>query len=84
MNTVQRSNPIIRKIRRIVFRMPERKYFISGDRACRQMMQSAHRRRRKPDPEADSIFARAVSELRAEIRSGFWDQTAACTVYTVL
>ena len=77
MNTVQRTNSVRRMIRRIIFRMPDRKYFVSGDRACRAMMQNARHRRRRPDPEADSILARAVSELRAEIRAGFWEKTAA-------
>ena len=77
MNTVQRTNSVRRMIRRIIFRMPDRKYFVSGDRACRAMMQNARRHRRRPDPEADSILARAVSELRAEIRAGFWEKTAA-------
>ena len=77
MNTIQRTSSVRRMIRKVIFRMPERKYFVSGDRACRAMMQNARRRRRRPDPEADSILARAASELRAEIRAGFWDKSAA-------
>ena len=77
MNTVQRSGAVRRMIRKMVFRMPERKYFVSGDRACRAMMQNARRRRRRQDPEADSILAWAASELRAEIRAGFWEKSAA-------
>ena len=76
MNTIRRTSSVRRMIRRIVFRMPERKYFVSGDRACRAMMQNA-RRRRRSDPEADSILAHAAFELRAEIRTGFWEKTAA-------
>ena len=77
MKTIQRTNSIRRMIRKIVFRMPERRYFVSGDRACRALMQGARRRRRRPDPEEASILAWAASELRAEIRSGFWEKAAA-------
>ncbi len=76
MNTIRRTNRIGRIIRRVIFRMPEKKYFVSGDRACRAMMQNA-RRRQKPDSEEESILARAAAELRAELRSGFWDRQAA-------
>ena len=77
MHTVHRANKVIRAIRRIVFRIPERKYFISGDRACREFMRKAPRRPVGPDPEAASIFAWARYELAKEILDGFWEKSAA-------
>lgn len=73
MNTVHR--PRIRNIiRRVIFRLPERKYFTAGDGACREMMRTAHRRRRQqPDPEECSILAWARYELTKEMIDGFWE-----------
>ena len=76
MNTVRRTNSVIRKIRRIVFRIPEQKYFISGDRACRGMMQNARRRRRRQEAEDESILAWARYEFMKEIIDGFWEKGA--------
>ncbi len=79
MCTVQRSAGITRIIRRIIFRLPKNKYFIAGDRACKELMQRAQTME-KPDPEAAAIYAWARYELNKEIQSGFWNGEA---VYTV-
>lgn len=78
MKFIQRSNRIRREIRRIIFRIPEQKYFISGDKACRKLMQGAVcRRRRKADPEEESILAWARFDLMRETLNGFWERTEA-------
>ena len=78
MNKVQRTSSIKRKIRRIIFRLPEKKYFVSGDRACRRMMQQARRhQQQKPDPEAASILAWARYEFTKELLCGYWERKAA-------
>ena len=74
MNTIQRSGSIRRLVRRFILRMPEKKHFVSGDRACLRMMQNARRRRRRPDPEEESILACARIDLMREITSGFWER----------
>ena len=73
MNAVRRANVLRRMVRRIVFRMPERKYVTAGDRACRELMRGS---RRNPDPSDDSILAWALYDLRKEILEGFWDRNA--------
>ncbi len=81
MNKIQRTSSIKRKIRRIIFRLPEKKYVISGDRACRRMMQNARRhQQQKPDPEAASILAWARYEFTKELLCGFWEREAAYPV----
>ena len=77
MRTVHRPGTVRRKLLRVLFRIPEKKYFISGDRACREFMRNTRRRQPKPDPEAASIFAWARYELTKEILDGFWDMNAA-------
>ena len=77
MNTVQRSNRFIRTFRRVILRTPEKKYFVSGDRACRELVARARcRRRRTPDVEECSILAWARYELTRETLTGFWDGKA--------
>lgn len=77
MNTVKRANIIRRRISRIVFRKPDRKYTTAGDRACRKWTARTPRRRRVPDPEEMAILAWARFELARETVSGFWDRKAA-------
>ena len=79
MRAVQRSARNLRMFRRLLFRLPEKRYYISGDRACKKLMQKAQRSE-KPDPEAAAIYAWARYELNKEIQNGFWNREA---VYTV-
>ena len=79
MNKVRRANSITRMARRFLYGMPDRKYVVSGDRACGEMMRNARRRRRVRDTEDESILAWARFELRREILDGFWDKGAAYT-----
>ena len=79
MNRIQRSSRIKRTFRRIILRTPEKKYFVSGDRACRELIShSRSRRRRTPDVEECSILAWAGYELTRETITGFWDRKAVC------
>lgn len=84
MNAVRRSSMIRRTVRRVILRKPERKYVISGDRACREMMQNARRRRRRRDVEAESILAWARFDLTREIIGGFWTRPASYPACPVL
>ena len=76
MHKIHRSGALRRMIRRYVFGSDKR-YFVSGDRACRAMMRTAaRRRRREPDPEEESILAWARFDLMRETIGGFWEQGA--------
>ena len=77
MRKVQRSSSLVRKIKRKFFGIPEKKYFTSGDRACREMIRNARRCRRQ-DLEAEAIMAWARFDLTREIIHGFWEQKAVC------
>ena len=77
MNTVRRTHTVTRKIRKIVFRIPEQKYVTAGDRACREMMHTPRRRRRQPDLEEESILAWARFESAKEMIEGFWERKTA-------
>lgn len=79
MNTVTRGSRFRRIVRRYVFGMPEKRYGAAGDRACRAMVESA-RSRRSAIPSNEIIMARALYDLRREIRNGFWDRRTAYSV----
>ena len=61
--------------------LKQKKYMVSGNKACQTMMQAARRQRRRPDPEEESILAWARFDLMRETIGGFWDMQV---VYSIL
>ena len=75
MNSIQRIRGIRKAVMKFILRKPVQNFVVSGDRACRRLMQDACSPGQQ-SPSDKAILAWARYDLAREIISGFWEISA--------